>query len=84
MLSGPWKVSMFSGPWKVPLLGGPWKEKEKEKEKHLFHLFPLSHQQIVLKLSFFPWILRFYFTMVLGRYLCISFIFLDLNYNHAF
>jgi hypothetical protein len=43
-----------------------------------FHLFPLSHQKILLKPSFFPLILRFYFTMVLGRYLRISFIFLDL------
>jgi hypothetical protein len=43
-----------------------------------FHLFPLSPQQILLKPSFFSLILRFYFTMVLGRYLHISFLFLDL------
>jgi hypothetical protein len=43
-----------------------------------FHFFPLSPQQILLKFSFFPLTLRFYFTMVLGRYLCISFLFLNL------
>jgi len=43
-----------------------------------FPLFPFSPQQILLKPSFFPLILRFYFTMVLGCYLHISFLFLDL------
>jgi hypothetical protein len=33
-----------------------------------FHLFPFSPQQILLKPSFFPLILNFYFTMVLGHY----------------
>jgi hypothetical protein len=76
-LGGQWKVVMFGGCWKVPMFGDQWKEKKKEKEKHLFTSthFP---QQILLKPSFFPLILRFYFTMVLGRYLCISFLFLDL------
>jgi hypothetical protein len=43
-----------------------------------FYLFPLSPQQILLKPPFFPLILRFYFIMVLGRYLCIFSLFLDL------
>jgi hypothetical protein len=46
--------------------------------KARFPLFRLSPQQILLKLSFFPLILRFYFTMVLGYYLCHSFLFLGL------
>ncbi len=41
-------------------------------------IFPFSPQQILLKPSIFPLILRFYFTMVLGRYLRISFFFFDL------
>jgi hypothetical protein len=36
-----------------------------------FHLFSFSPQQILLKPSSLPLILNFYFTMVLGRYLCI-------------
>ncbi len=48
------------------------------ERKAPFHLFPLSPQEILLKPSFFPLILKFYFTMVLGSYLCISFLFLDL------
>jgi hypothetical protein len=43
-----------------------------------FHLFPLSPQQFYLNLQFFPLTLRFYFTMVLGRYSRVSFFFLDL------
>ncbi len=43
-----------------------------------FHFFSFSPQQILLKPSFFPLILNFYFTMVLGRYLHISSLFLDL------
>ncbi len=38
-----------------------------------FHLFPLPPQEILLKPSFFPLILRFYFTMVIGHYLCFFF-----------
>ncbi len=34
----------------------------------IFHLFSFPPQQILLKPSFFPLILRFYFTMVLGCY----------------
>jgi hypothetical protein len=49
-----------------------------EGEGTPFHLLSLSPQQILLKPSIFPLILRFYFTMVLGRYLCIFFIFFDL------
>jgi hypothetical protein len=43
-----------------------------------FHLFLISPQQFLFKLSFFPFILKFYFIMVLGHYLHISFFFLDL------
>ncbi len=43
-----------------------------------FHLFSFSPQQILLKPSFFPLILSFYFTMVLGCYLCISSLFFEL------
>jgi hypothetical protein len=50
----------------------------KGEGKTPFHLFALSPKQILLKLSFFLLILRFYFTMVLGHYLRISFLFLDL------
>jgi hypothetical protein len=59
---------------KVPMLGGQWKEKEKVH----FHLFPLSPQVTYLDLCVFPLILRFYFTMVLGRYLRISSLFFGL------
>jgi hypothetical protein len=34
-----------------------------ERRKTPFHLFPLSPQEILLKPSFFPLILRFHFTM---------------------
>ncbi len=60
MLGGQWKENE-----KVLMLGGQWKG----KEKVLFHLFPLSPQATYLDLRFFPLILRFYFTMVLGHYL---------------
>jgi hypothetical protein len=43
-----------------------------------FHLLPLSPQQLSLNLQFFPLPLRFYFTMVLGCYSRISFLFFDL------
>jgi hypothetical protein len=43
-----------------------------------FPFFSFSPQQILLNASFFPLILRFHFTVVLGHYLCISFLFLDL------
>jgi len=52
--------SQLGGQWKVLMLGGQWKE----KEKHLFTSFHFP-QQILFKPSFFPVILRFYFTMVL-------------------
>jgi hypothetical protein len=73
-LNGQWKVLLFGGPWKVPLLSGQWKEKEQ-------HLFTSSHfppNKFYLNLQFFPLTLRSYFTMVLGCYLCIPFLFLDL------
>jgi hypothetical protein len=50
----------------------------KRRKKNTFSPLPISPQQILLKLSFFPLILRFYFTMVLNHYLRISFIFFDL------
>jgi hypothetical protein len=53
----------------VWFLGGPWKE----KEKHLFTLLHFPPNKFHLNFHFFPLILRFYFTMVLGRYLHIPF-----------
>jgi hypothetical protein len=50
---------MFGGPWKVPMFGGQLKVNEK-------HIFTFSHfppQEILLKVSFFLLILRFYITM---------------------
>jgi hypothetical protein len=55
------------------MFGGQWKK----KEKHPFHLFSLSPQQILFK-PFFPIDLKVYFTMVLGLYLHLSFLLLDL------
>jgi hypothetical protein len=49
--------------------------------------FTSSHfppKQLYLDLHFFPLILRFYFTMVLGRHLCIFFFPWPINYNHVF
>jgi hypothetical protein len=43
-----------------------------------FSLLSIFPQQILLKPSFFPLILKFYFTMVLSRYLRISFLFFHL------
>jgi hypothetical protein len=54
-----------------------WWSMEGEGEA-LFHLFSFSPQQILFKPSFFPLILSFYFTMVLGRYLHVFSLFLDL------
>jgi len=54
-----------------------WWPMEGEGETPL-HLFSFSPQQILLKPSFSPLILSFYFTMNLGRYLRISSFFLDL------
>jgi hypothetical protein len=54
-----------------------WWPMEREGEAP-FDLFPFSPQQILLKPSFFPLILRFYFTLFLGCYLRISFLFFDL------
>jgi hypothetical protein len=49
-----------------------------KRRRSSFHLFSFSPQQILLKPSFFPLILNFYFTMVLGHYLCISSLFINL------
>jgi hypothetical protein len=59
---------------KVPMLGGPWKDKE--KQLFTFSAFPPNFFN--LNFHFFPLILRFYFTMVLGSYLHISFFLFDL------
>jgi hypothetical protein len=59
-----------------PKLGGQWNVKEKPFSP--FHFFPLSPQQTYLNLQFFPLTLKFYFTMVLGHYSRLSFLFLDL------
>jgi hypothetical protein len=60
-----------------------WWSMEGEREAP-FHLFSFPPQQILLKPPFFPSILSFYFTMVLGHYLCISSLFfLPINYNRA-
>jgi hypothetical protein len=76
-LGGQWKEKekfpLLGGQWNVPLLGGQWNVK-----KNPFHLFSFSPQQTYLNLQFFPLTLKFYFTMVLGRYSCLSFLFLDL------
>jgi hypothetical protein len=48
------------------------------RRRNTFSLLPIFPQQILLKPSFFPLILKFYFIMVLGLYLCISFLFFDL------
>jgi hypothetical protein len=74
--------SQLSGQWKekekVPVLGGQWKEKEK-------HLFTLSPQETLFRLSFFPLILRFYFYHGF-RLLFMHFLpfFWPINYNRAF
>ncbi len=73
-LGGQWKVPMLSGQWNVPMEGGQWNVKEK-------HFFTSSHfppNKFYLNLQFFPLTLKFYFTMVLGRYSRISFLFFDL------
>jgi hypothetical protein len=48
------------------------------RRRSTFSPLPTFPQVILLKLSFFPLILRFYFTMVLGCYLHISSLFFDL------
>ncbi len=87
----PMEGSMFGGQWKVPCLlangmfqawwpmegsklGGQWKV----KEKHLFTCFHFPPNKLYLNLQFFPLTLRFYFTMVLSHYSCLSFLYFDL------
>jgi hypothetical protein len=84
------KFPLPGGQWKekekFPLLRGQWKEKEKfpllggqwNVKKKPFSPLPTFPQQTYLNLQFFPLTLKFYFTMVLVRYSCLSFIFLDL------
>jgi len=61
-----------------PLKGSNFWWPMERKGEAPFHFFSLSPQEILLKLSFFLLILMFDFTMVLGHYLCISFVSLDL------
>jgi hypothetical protein len=89
-LGGQKNVPMLGGQWNVPSLVANGRRRRRRRffclvangrgrEKVLFHLFPLSPQATLLRPSFFfPLTLRFYFTMVLGRYLCISSLFLSL------
>jgi hypothetical protein len=68
----PLKGSIASWPLKSSIASWPmegsnaWWPMEGKGETS-FHLFSLSPQQILFKPSFFPLILRFYFTMVIGR-----------------
>jgi hypothetical protein len=63
----------LGGQWNVPSLvaNGRWKETP-------FHLFPFSPQQTLLEPLIFSFDIRFYFTMVLGCYSRLSFLFFDL------
>jgi hypothetical protein len=72
-LGGQWNVlslvanGMFQAWW--PMEG---------EGKTFFRLFPLSPNKFYLNLQFFLLTLKFYFTIVLGRYSHNSFFFLDL------
>jgi hypothetical protein len=72
----------LGGQWNVPSLVAngmfqAWWPMGNEG-KTPFHLLPLSFQQFSLNLQFFPLPLRFYFTVVLGCYSSIFFLFFDL------
>ncbi len=69
----PMECSKLGGQWNVPLSGGQWKV----KEKHLFTYPHFPPNKFYLNLQFFPLTSRFYFTMVLSRYSCISFFFFN-------
>jgi hypothetical protein len=74
--------SMLGGQWKVPCLVAngmfqAWWPMECEG-KTPFHLFHFPPNKLYLNLQFFPLTLRFYFTMVLSRYSCLSFLFFNL------
>jgi hypothetical protein len=76
------ECSKLGGEYKVPSLVANgrfqvWWPMEGEG-KTPFHLFPLSPQQILLKLSFFPFDLKILFYHGPRHYSCISFLFLDL------
>jgi hypothetical protein len=72
-LGGQWKVPSLVAIGRIQSLVAYWNV----KDKHLFtsSIFP---QQLYLHLQFFPLISRFYFTMVLSRYSCLSFLFFKL------
>jgi hypothetical protein len=71
LFGGQWNVPLFGGQWNIPLFSGQWNVKEKS-----FSLLLTSPQQLTQTFNFLT--LRFYFTMVLGHYSCLSFIILDL------
>ncbi len=61
---------------KFPCLVG--NGRRRRRRRFFFTSFHFPPKQFYLDLRFFPLILRFYFTMVLGHYLCISSFFLGL------
>ncbi len=75
-----------------PKLGGQWKEKEKESESRSKAWWPMEGEgegsflplptfppsNFTWTFIFYPLTSRFYFTMVLGHYLHILFLFLSL------
>jgi hypothetical protein len=67
------KFPFLGGQWNVPLLGSQWNVEEKP-----FSPLPALPPTNILKPSIFPLTLKFYFTMVLGHYSRLSFLFLDL------
>jgi len=80
-LGGQWKAPCL-GAMEGSMLGGngrfhAWWPMEGEG-KTPFHLFPFSSNKFYLNLQFCPLTLRFYFTMVLSRYSCLFFLFLNL------
>jgi hypothetical protein len=88
---GQWNVPKFGGQWNVLSLVAngifqAWWPMEGEGKTpfHLFPLFTFSHfshfflNKLYLNFQFFPLTLRFYFTMVLGLYSRLSFLFFDL------
>jgi hypothetical protein len=76
-MEGEGKVSFawrpMEGEGEVSLLGGQWNVKEKP-----FSLLPTFPPTNLLKPSIISLTLKFYFTMVLGRYPRLSFLFFDL------
>jgi len=72
----------LGGQWNVPSLVAngrfqTWWPMEGEGETP-FHLFHFPPNNLYPNLQIFPLTLQFYFTMVLGRYSCLLFLFFDL------